>query len=278
MPELPEVETIVNDLQKVVRGRKVVRVTGDTDKMAIPGGIKVFDRRLKGYKIAKVWRRAKLLIYKLGRGNDKLYLIQHLKLTGQMLLRKVQDPLEKYVHVTLHLDKGYELRFNDLRKFGKLWLLSPAEFEEFKPLKELGAEPLEKAFTFEKFYELMRRKKGKVKTVIMDQKNIVGVGNIYAQEALFWAGIHPETLVPKLSRARLRKLYVFIQKVLKDAVRKRGTSESDYLDLYGRAGKYDKCLMVYGRTCKICKKCGTELEFIKVGQRGTRFCPKCQKK
>lgn len=305
MPELPEVETIVNDLKKTVIGREIERVSGDTDKMAIPGRVREFNRRLKGHKIRRVWRRGKLLVYELvgnclpacrtgGRGKDtecrndrspiksgmtkKLYLIQHLKLTGQMLLRKASDPREKYVHLTLHLDRGLELRFNDLRKFGKMWLLTPEEFADFGVFKELGAEPLTREFTFAKFYELMQKKKGKVKMVIMDQKNIVGVGNIYAQEALFRAGIHPETLVAKLSRARLRKLYDCMRKVLRDAVRKRGTSESDYLDLYGKEGKYDQCLMVYGRKKGKCLKCGTDLRFIKVGQRGTMYCPKCQRK
>lgn len=275
MPELPEVQTIITDLKKAVIGRTIRDVACDAPKYLAPYKLADFTKKAAGRKILEIKRRAKFIIYRL---SSDFYLVQHLKLTGQMLIRKKGDPPEPYVHFTLYLDGGLELRFNDLRKFGKVWLLSKEEFAHFSPIVKLGPEPLSKDFTFEVFQKVLRSKRGKIKPILMDQSVISGLGNIYSDEVLFEAQIHPETLVNRLGEEDLKKIYQAISKILKEALRKRGTSVAEYVDAFGRRGGYDLSLKVYRRTGKPCVRCGTPIQSLKFGQRSAHFCPQCQKK
>ncbi|TES97648.1 DNA-formamidopyrimidine glycosylase [Patescibacteria group bacterium] len=281
MPELPEVTTIVEGLRKKVIGKKITDVWCDHQKMIQNSefGIqKVIDA-----KIVDVKRRAKYIIIDLGNG---LSMVMHLRMTGHLLYRPLDkskyskaldDPYNQFVHFKLKLDDNHELAFSDLRKFGTVEVMSIPKVKNYFENKEIGPEPLDESFTYEVFLGRINRKKGAIKTVLMDQTVIAGIGNIYADEILFEAGIHPKCKVNQLNSAELKKIYEAIRKVLKEAVKLRGTSISDFRDLSGERGSFEKALKVYRQTGKPCSKCGTKIERIVVGQRGTHFCPKCQK-
>jgi len=242
MPELPEVETIRRELAKEIIGKK-----------------------LAGVEVVKVRRRAKILIIDFANGES---LVFHLKLTGQLLLNAKPN---KYTRAIFNFDDGTTLLFNDVRKFGWWKRVKDVSLIE----KELGPEPLDKDFTLSKFKEMLgRRGKARIKPLLMDQRFIAGIGNIYSDEILFKAGIHPLARAGDLNSAAVAKLFSAIKEILKKAVEKRGSSIEQYLDLYGRKGDYVAYHHVYQQ-----KKCpsGHQIEKIKIGGRSAYFCPRCQK-
>ena len=273
MPELPEVETIRRDLNKELKGRKIIRLKFyDWAKMLKPSP-EALARAIKGKRIRDIGRRAKLLLIHLdGQGTTVAI---HLKLTGQLFIRKTPDPPDKFTHVILELDKGGELRFNDMRKFGFMKVIeNRAELD--KLLSEFGPEPFTKEFTLETVKKIITKSSRAIKTVIMDQAKISGVGNIYADEALWRAKIHPEKRAEKLTEKELKNLYDSILLVLAQGIEDRGTSVDQYLDIYARDGKHAKNLKVFRLNGEPCPRCGTIIKKIRVGGRGTHYCPKCQ--
>lgn len=263
MPELPEVETIRRDVLPFVRGRVIRKV-----EVIDPRNIKnitpsQFKEKLLGQKILDVSRRAKYLLFKLASGN---YLVIHLGMTGRLLFTP-----DDYVKVIFHLSGDRVLYFSDARLFGKI------RFYEKYPNLQLGPEPLSEEFTDEKFRELLRKRSAGIKLVLLDQKFLAGIGNIYAQEALFRAGIHPRRPANKLKDFEVKKLRREIQKVLQEALGYRGTSDSWYVDARGRKGGFQLRLKVYGRESEPCLRCKTPIRRIVMGNRGTYFCPRCQK-
>jgi len=281
VPELPEVTTIVEGLKEKVIGKKIIDVWCDHQKLVQRSKVKV--QKVKSAKIVNVRRRAKYIIIEL---DNDLALVIHLRMTGHLLYRPLDkskyskaldDPYNQFVHFKLKLDDNHELAFSDLRKFGTVEVMPIPEVKSYFENKEIGPEPLDKSFTYEVFLERINRKKGAIKQVLIDQTVIAGIGNIYADEILFEAGIHPKRKTNQLSGAELKKIYEAIQKILKSAVKYRGTSISDFRDVSGEKGSFEKNLKVYRQTGKPCSKCGTKIERIVVGQRGTHFCPRCQK-
>ena len=273
MPELPEVETIRRDLNKELKGRKILRLKFyDWGKMLQPSP-EVVKKAVEGKKIKDFGRRAKLLLMHLDDHGSTIAI--HLKLSGQLFIRKHTDNPDRFTHVILELDRGEELRFNDLRKFGYMKLIENKEQLE-KILSEFGPEPLTSEFTFEKFKEIVSKSSRSVKIVIMDQQKIAGVGNIYADEALWIAKIHPEYPANKLTENKLKELYEAVQSVIKQGIDDRGTSVDSYYDARGKKGKHDQNLKVFRQDEKPCPRCGTIIKKIRVGGRGTHFCPQCQ--
>lgn len=292
MPELPEVETIKNDLNKLIIGRKILDVRSE-----FPDIIKMdfdeFKKEVVGSKITDVKRRAKNLIIELGSVTGGKYLLIHFKMSGHLIVigaelevkngdwvtrvGPLSDPQNKYVRAQFILDDGNQIAFSDLRRFGYIKLI--ADSQELKAiLEQFGPEPLEKAFTVEILEKILEGKKSPIKKVIMDQKNIAGIGNIYADEILFDAKIHPLKPANRLSDEDIRVLYKSIQQILKLALENRGTSTSDYRDASGKRGNYGNIRKVYRKTGEPCpNNCGGKIERISVGGRGTHFCPKCQK-
>lgn len=245
MPELPEVETIRQELAKEIVGKK-----------------------LQGVKITGVRRRAKILIIDLA---NKESLVFHLKLTGQLFLNSQPT---KYSRAVFNFDDGSNLVFNDVRKFG--WWKRVKNTSSIE--KEFGPEPLEKDFTLEKFKQILsKRKSAKIKPLLMDQKFIAGIGNIYSDEILFEAKVNPLTLVKNLIPQQIEKIFKAIKKILKVAIQYQGSSVEWYLDLYGREGGYLKYHKVYQRTGQSCFRCGTKIKRLKIGGRSAHFCPSCQK-
>jgi len=273
MPELPEVETIKNDLNKALKGRKIIKLKFyDWAKMLKPSPEAV-KKAVEGKKIRDFGRRAKLLLMHLDDHGTTVAL--HLKLSGQLILRKSTDSPDRFTHIVLELDKGGELRFNDLRKFGFMKVVESKQDLE-KLLSEFGPEPFTPDFTLEKFKEILTKSARAIKTVIMDQSKIAGVGNIYADEALWRARIHPEKPSSKLTDRELKDLYEAISFVLKQGVVDRGTSVDQYLDAHGDEGEHARNLKVFRQNGKPCSRCSTIIKKIRVGGRGTHFCPVCQ--
>lgn len=227
-----------------------------------------------GRHIVSAGRIGKLLL--LGIENDGTIGI-HLKLSGRLFIRKQTDPEDKFTHVIFKLDDGRELRFTEFRKFGYVKLIeNSVELTEIK--SKYGPEPLTADFTFDALKKVISKTSRAVKTVIMDQTKIAGVGNIYADEALWYAKIHPETASASLNEAEIEGLYQGIIKAIEQGIADRGTSVDDYLDIYGREGNHQKNLNVFRGHGEPCPRCGTMIKKTRVGGRGTHFCPNCQVK
>ena len=293
MPELPEVETIVRELNRAkpkVLGSTILDVWSDTKKIIKrPKNFQKFKKEILKRKISKIWRRGKNILFEL---DNKKTLLIHQKLTGHLLYGKwkrekgewvsllkgplAEDPMNKFLRVIFFLDNGWQISLSDLRKFAKIEILTEKELE--KELSELGLEPLDRNFTFEKFKEaILKKKKGKIKKVLMDQKIIAGIGNIYSDEILWEAKIHPLKDVSKISEERLKKIYFAMREILKKAIQLKGESISDYRRISGEKGYFDRERKVYRREGEKCLRCGTKIKKIKIAQRSAYFCPKCQK-
>ena len=272
MPELPEVETIKRDIEKSLIGHKILDVWTDWGKALKPDP-EAFKKVATGKKFKSVGRRAKLLIFHV----DSIPLVTHLKLSGRLLYRDQADPADKFTHVILKLDRGKELRFADLRKFGWMRVLKD-EGELDGVLSEFGIEPFTPDFTLEKFSKILQSKKTAIKPLLMDQSQIAGVGNIYADESLWCARIHPLRPANSLSEKEVKKLFTCVQDSLQSGIKDRGTSVDMYLDLFGERGGHEKNLKIFRRDGSPCSRCGSEVKKIRVGGRGTHFCPKCQLK
>jgi len=264
MPELPEVETVKEDILPFVKGRVIKEIDVISLKNILKGtSPSQLKKELEGEKIISVERRAKYLIFKLASG--RCFTI-HLGMTGRVLFAP-----DDYVKAVFYLSGGRVLYFSDARRFGKIRF-----YQEYPDLK-LGPEPLGREFTAASFKEMLKKKKTAIKIALLDQKFISGLGNIYAIESLFRAGIHPRRPANKLNDAEVKKLYHQIKKVLAEALGYRGTSDSWFLDAHGKKGGFQLRLKVYGRKGEPCFKCKTPVKRIVMGQRGTYFCPRCQK-
>lgn len=272
MPELPEVETIRRDLEKLIVGREVLDITTDSSKQVQPS-LEVVKKAIVGAVIKKIQRRAKLLQIFFSNG---IILAVHLKLTGRLLVRDQKAPKDDWQRVTIVLSGGKELRFADLRKFGWFRLIKD-EKELKKLLSEFGPEPFDD-LTLPTFKKILASTTRPIKIVLMDQQKIAGVGNIYANEALFLAGIDPRRPAKKISEKEAEKLYQSLEKVLKAGIRYRGASSDQfYLDALGHKGSYQEHFLVYAKEGKKCLECGGEIKRINLGGRGTFYCPSCQK-
>jgi len=284
MPELPEVETIARDLNKVLVGKIIKKIEAKGEKYVSGlGGLKLASQNKK---IIAVRRRAKMLIIDLG----KSFLVVHLKMTGQLIFRAnkkivagghpivstgVEVP-NKFTRFIFTLNNGGKLYFNDIRKFGFVKAMTPQEFLAID--QAYGHEPFSKALNFEKFLSLIKRRlRTSIKAALLDQKLVVGLGNIYVDEVLFKAGVRPNRLVKTLTKLELKKIYLAIPVILKKAILKRGTTFSNFRDGAGSKGGFVAYLKVYGRAGKNCKNCGELITKLRLAGRGTHWCKNCQK-
>lgn len=292
MPELPEVETIIRELKKKIIGRKIRNVWTDFKKMIKkPKNFPKFKKTIINREIKDVRRRGKNILIDLS--GNKILLI-HQKLTGHLLLGKwklekskwicktpgflSEDPANKYLHLIFLLDNREQLALSDLRKFAKVELWDKNDWEDSKELKSLGPEPLERSFTFKKFKEVLgKKRRGKIKQILMDQKIIVGIGNIYSDEILWEAKVNPFKDISKLSEPELKKIFKTTKKVLEKAIKLKGTSTSDYRRISGTKGSFQLWKKVYQREGEKCSRCGQKIQREKINQRSAHFCPNCQK-
>lgn len=256
---------------RLVVGKKILDIGTDSPKQVQPS-LAVVKKTVVGTTIERIERRAKLLEIFLS--NDKVLVI-HLKLTGRLLVRKKGAPQDDWQHAALVLSGDKELRFTDLRKFGWIRLVEDKKELE-KLLAEFGPEPLD-GLDLKKFKTILASSRRPIKLVLMDQKKIAGIGNIYASDALFLAKINPEKPANSLSQNEQSRLYKAIEKVLKAGIKYRGASDQYYLDVLGHKGSYQDHFLVYSRAGKDCFSCRGEIKKIKLGGRGTYFCPACQR-
>lgn len=271
MPELPEVETTRRGIEPHVKGKEVrgVTVRHRGLRWPIPEDL---EERLCGTRITAVRRRGKYLVFDTPRG----HLLVHLGMSGSLRIAGPNDELRKHDHVDIHLPGGRSLRFHDPRRFGCfLWV--EGEAEQHPLLAELGPEPLSDAFNADYLYERSRKRSAPVKLFIMDSHIVVGVGNIYASEALFLAGIRPGRAAGRVTRAEYARLAEAIKTVLQKAIIAGGTTLRDFAQPDGAAGYFAQQLNVYDRAGEPCRVCATEIRHRVMGQRATYFCPACQK-
>ena len=292
MPELPEVETTVRGLQEKVLERTFFDIWTDSPRMIKkPKKFGQFKKEIKGRKIQKIWRRGKNILFDLS--GEKTLLI-HQKLTGHLLVGRwksekgewksqipgplLNDSKNKFLHLIFWLDNSQMLALSDLRKFAKIELWDKKLLVNSKEFKELGPDPLEKNFTLRRFKgAVLKKKKGKIKQVLMDQAVIAGIGNIYSDEILWEAKVNPFKEIKKLKDKEIKKIHDAMRKVLERAIRLRGTSIVDFRDVKGRRGKFDRVINVYRREGKACLRCRARIERKKIGGRSAHFCPVCQK-
>lgn len=283
MPELPEVETIVRDLKRFVPGLKITDVWTDVKNF------KKIKREVVGEKILKVERRGKNIL--IGLTHDKTLLV-HQKMTGHLMYGKWvrkgnrwksalpgpmrDDPENRFIHLVLFLGNGRQIALCDMRKFAKVIILPTGKIP--KEFEKMGPEPFDQKLTAKKFSEIIKNKSGKIKTVLMDQNVIVGIGNIYSDEILWLAGVHPLKKSSTLKDSELKKIYKAMKMVLAKAIKARGSSYIDYRDAQGKKGKYQEMHLAYQMTNKKCKKRdGGIIKKIRVGGRSAHFCPIHQK-
>ena len=287
MPELPEVETVVRGLNRLILKKKIMQVKHDWPK-SFPNLEKDVNDFMIGAEILKVQRRGKAIIIEL---NNGWALVTHLRMTGQMVYRGeenwgaghpnddfLNDLPNKSTRVEIDFEDQTKLFFNDQRKFGYMKLLPEPEIEELSFFQKLGPEPLEDNFTVEIFKErLLKKKNSLVKPTILDQSVIAGVGNIYADEALWRAKIHPETRIKDFSNIDFKNLHESIRFVMNKSIEKGGSTDRNYVNADGSRGNYLEYAAVYHKNGQPCKRCETEISKIRVGGRGTHFCENCQK-
>ncbi len=270
MPELPEVETTRRGIRSALRGRTVAGLVLREHRLRWPVDRKL-GSELAGQRVLEVRRRAKYLLIELERGT----LLAHLGMSGSLRVLPVDAPLLAHDHYDLVLDSRRCLRFNDPRRFGCL-LWATGDPNEHPLLAGLGPEPLERDFTADHLAAKARRRRVAIKPFLMDQRVVVGVGNIYASEALFRAGINPRRAAGRVSRERLAGLVQSVRDVLGEAIRQGGTTLRDYVNAEGTPGYFRQKLFVYERAGEPCRTCGTPIRQFTQGQRSTYHCPVCQ--
>jgi formamidopyrimidine-DNA glycosylase len=273
MPELPEVETVARGLRAVLPGRRVLSVRlGKTDFIDDPA---VLEQDLPGGTFARIRRLGKYLLLDLEPRKtpaEESSLLIHLGMTGKISVCQPEAPIELHTHVFLSLDDGRELRYNDVRRFGRMALLANGAHE--RVLGGLGLEPLE--ISEQEFRARIQARKSRIKAVLLNQSVVRGIGNIYADESLWRAKIHPERIGTQLQDEELRRLHRAVQHILREAIRLRGSSISDYVDLDGGRGEFQQKHRAYQLDGKKCFRCGTIIRRIIVAGRSSHFCPQCQ--
>lgn len=281
MPELPEVETLRLGLNQVtlaqpIRGGDVLL----SRTIAHPLNIDEFLTGIRKVTITDWQRRGKYLLAKLAKSDksDAGWLGVHLRMTGQLLWLNQEEPLQKHTRVRFFFPDNKELRFVDIRTFGQIWWVTPLQTPEsiITGLGKLGPEPFSDEFSIQYLVRKLRRCQRAIKTMLLDQSLVAGLGNIYADEVLFLSGIRPETLCKALNREKIEGLHKAIIQVLQTAIESGGTTFSDFLNVLGVNGNYQGIAWVYGRTGEPCRVCSTPIERLKLGGRSSHFCPNCQ--
>jgi formamidopyrimidine-DNA glycosylase len=275
MPELPEVENVVRGLRPFLDGRRFVSIEV-LNPAIIKEGAERFKDTVSGCVISSIVRRGKYIVFDLQGGQ---FLVFHLGMTGKLYFSAPADPREKHTHLIFAIESlPRELRHVDSRRFGGAYLYDGPGLERFKRLHRLGPDPLELSYV--RFAELIKKRNARIKALLLDQSTLAGLGNIYCDESLHRAGIHPCRLASGLNPQELRGLFLQIQRVLRKAIEKGGSSISDYVDAEGYQGQYQNYYRVYGRDREPCKRknCPGVIRRIQVAGRSSHYCPECQRR
>ncbi|WP_423253687.1 DNA-formamidopyrimidine glycosylase [Melissococcus plutonius] len=273
MPELPEVETVRKGLTQLVVGKTICEVAVLWSRIIEQPEVETFQKQLIGQKIKRIDRRGKFLIFKLTNWD----LISHLRMEGKYETHQKDAPITKHTHVIFTFSDDSQLRYLDVRKFGRMALIPKDKSNEYKGIALLGPEPTLETFHVEEFQKNLAKYHKAIKPLLLEQKLVTGLGNIYVDEALWTAKIHPEKPANTLSVSEVNRLHKAIIDILTQAVKAGGTTIRSYLNALGEAGTFQLALNVYGQKDKPCACCATPIQKIKVAQRGTHFCPHCQK-
>jgi formamidopyrimidine-DNA glycosylase len=273
MPELPEIETIRRSIEPHILNRTIIRVEVLEPRLREPIVADHFEKLAVNQAVTEVKRRSKYLIWIL---QNQAAVIIHLGMSGRIGMFSDSAPLEKHTHVIFHFAKNRQVRYRDPRRFGLIKVVEPGQIGSFAGFSLLGPEPLSDGFTAESVAERLKRSARPIKLWLMDGQNVVGVGNIYASEVLYQAGIHPERRADSLSTEEQVRLAASVKVVLISAVEQGGTTINDFCDADGEPGYFQFRLEVYQRTGEACSCCGSEIQRIVMGGRSTFFCPMCQ--
>lgn len=274
MPELPEVETIKNTLKQFIINKTIKEADIYWPRIIkMPDDIEQFKVMITGQKINDLSRRGKFLLFYL----DDYVLISHLRMEGKYSVHKTDEPVKKHTHVIFRFTDGEELRYNDVRKFGTMHLYNKGEEFINKPLTQLGPDPFDETFTFDYFYQKLKKTDRFIKSALLDQTIVTGLGNIYVDETLYKAGVHPLKRSSKLTKKEVYRIQEQAIATLEAAVKQGGTTIRSYVNSQGDMGMFQQELFVYGQENKACKQCGSPIVKLKVGGRGTHVCTTCQK-
>ena len=274
MPELPEVETIVNTLKRFILNKTIDKVDVYWPNIIKePDDARHFKFLLKGQTIRELSRKGKFLLFYL----DDYVMISHLRMEGKYSVHSSVEPVKKHTHVIFTFTNGEELRYNDVRKFGTMHVYPKGQEFINKPLSQLGPDPFDETFTFDYFYEKLKKTDRFIKAALLDQTIVTGLGNIYVDETLFKAGVHPLKRASVLTKKEILAIQEQAIATLEEAIKAGGTTIRSYVNSQGDMGMFQQELYVYGQENKACKKCGTEITKMKVAGRGTHICPTCQK-
>ncbi|HSL93585.1 MAG TPA: DNA-formamidopyrimidine glycosylase [Bacillota bacterium] len=273
MPELPEVETVRRSLVPALVGKSITDVRVYMPKLLRNLTSDQFADQAVGRQFVDIARRGKYLLFRLSGGYT---LVVHLRMTGQLRFAAPEDAVPKHTHIVLGLSCGKELRYTDIRQFGFWFFGRDADIDTISGMDKLGPEPLGDHFTVDYMLAHFKGRRGKLKALLLDQRFVAGVGNIYADEALFLSGLHPERTPCSITPAEASRLHVALRDVLTAGVQLRGTTFSDYVDGLGLSGDFQSQLQVYGRTGQPCRCCSGTVERIVVAGRGTHICSRCQ--
>ena len=271
MPELPEVQTVVDTLRPNIIDKKINRIEVIEEKLVEKPSINEFEDTLVEQTIIDVTRRGKYIVMELDNG---YYLVSHLRMTGRFSYIDDEQEVGDYDYIIFDFVNDGELRLGSKRKFTRVYLVE--DLAEAGSLTDLGPEPLSDEFTVDKFKELIAPRRGRMKPLLLNQKFVAGLGSIYVDESLFISGIHPVRTADNLTEDEVTKLHAAIRQVLAEGIEHRGTTKWDYVDASGQAGSYQDQLRVYDREDKECFECGTKIQRTKVGGRSAYFCPECQ--
>lgn len=273
MPELPEVETVKNTLKPRLIGKKITDVKIYHNNIIEYPDILKFSKEIINQTITDMTRCGKWLIFVL----EDYYLLSHLRMEGKYFFKDKKENLSKHEHVVFTLDEEEELRYHDVRKFGKMWLIEKDKIKEIGPLIELGYEPWDNKLTIDYLKEKYQKRKLPIKTVLLDQSIITGIGNIYADEILFLSKINPQKIASTLSNKQLDSIIENTKIVLEDAIKQGGSTIRSYTSVDGVHGLFQQKLNVHTKEGERCNICNSQIVKIKVGGRGTYYCPSCQK-
>ena len=273
MPELPEVETVKESLKLRLSNKKIIRARVLWDNIIAYPSKDELIKEIANQTINDVKRRGKFLMFDL----DDYFLLSHLRMEGKYFFKKSSDSIDKHEHVIFELDDNTELRYRDTRKFGKMYLIKKEDIDKIGPLVELGLEPWDNKLTSKYLLDKFKNKRLPIKTVLLDQSIIVGIGNIYADEILFLYKINPLKKCNLITEEEANNIIKYTRSVLEEAIKMGGTTIRTYSSVDGVHGLFQKELLVHGKDKDTCPECNTKIEKIRVGGRGTYYCPNCQK-
>lgn len=273
MPELPEVETVKNTLKRLVLKKTLNDIVVYWPRIIKhPDDMEQFNHMLVGQTIQDINRKGKFLLFEL----DDYVLISHLRMEGKYSVHPQDEPVKKHTHVVFRFTDGDTLHYNDVRKFGTMHVYPKGEELQHKPLNKLGPDPFEKTFTLDYFYQKLKRTERAIKLVLLDQTIVAGLGNIYVDETLFRAGVHPLKKGNKVTKKESASIRNAAIDILNEAITQGGTTIRSYVNGQGEMGRFQQVLFVYGQEDHACKQCGRPIVKMKVGGRGTHLCTSCQ--